>query len=264
MTRKAHGTGELAWEAVGAGAPVILLHGFSFDLGMWDRQVPELARAHRVFRYDLRGFGRSSLPSGPYSHVEDVLALMDLWSVGSATLIGLSLGANIALELAAFHPERVERMVLASPGLPGHVWTGDRPPDAAARIARADGADAAKAFWMSHLMFESVLKSEAAGDFAAMLDRYHGWHWRNADPRAPAADLAQRLSGIAAPTLVVSGGQDIEDYRQIARRVAAEIPGAVLEVLVRAGHVMPLEAPDRFNALLAGFLAGPANKPSFP
>jgi 3-oxoadipate enol-lactonase len=251
---RALGDGEISWEAVGTGAPVVLLHGFSFDRGMWDRQVPALSGAHRVFRYDLRGFGASSLPTSAYSHVDDLRRLLEHWGLPSATLVGLSLGANVALEFASLHPDRVDRLVLASPGLSGHAWSEDRPPDMAMEIGRTAGRDAAKASWLAHPMFASLMKSEGADAFTAMVERYHGWHWGSEDPRMQGPNLAGQLSGIDVPMLVVSGGQDVPGYQAIARRIAAEAPRASLHVFPDAGHVMPMEAPDLFNAAVAQFL----------
>ena len=72
----AHNGGDLHWEAAGAGQPVVLVHGFSLDRRMWDDQFAPLAEHFRVVRYDLRGFGKSSVPNGPYSHVDDLAALV--------------------------------------------------------------------------------------------------------------------------------------------------------------------------------------------
>lgn len=257
MTRRrrtAIPNGTIAWEDQGRGAAVILLHGFSFDRSMWDPQVEALSRSYRVLRYDLRGFGESTPPSAPYSHTDDLAFLLDSCELDRVVLIGLSLGANIALEFASLFPDRIHHMVLASPGLPGHVWAEERPPDQVSRIARESGVEVAKIFWATHPIFASLVDSGRAGPLLAMIERYHGWHWRNDDPRAVPADLATRLPHIDVPTLVVSGGKDAIGYREIALRIADDMPRAEIAVIPDAGHVMSLEDPETFNALVLRFL----------
>ncbi|HEY0932203.1 MAG TPA: alpha/beta fold hydrolase, partial [Trebonia sp.] len=154
--------GSLAGEEAGTGEPAVLLHGFSFDAALWDPQFPALARHYRTIRYDLRGFGASGPPVAGQGHLGDLLALLDALAVDRAHLVGLSLGANLALAAAALHPDRVRSVVLASPGLPGHRWTSPRPPDEAARQAAAHGTETAKEWWLSHPIFRSAGRYPAA------------------------------------------------------------------------------------------------------
>src|SRR5262245_45001564 len=88
------------YEAAGHGGTVVFLHGGQMDRRMWDEQFELFAKTHRVVRYDLRGFGKSPAPLEPYSHVEDLRALLDHLKIRRATLVGLSLGAAIAVDFA--------------------------------------------------------------------------------------------------------------------------------------------------------------------
>lgn len=247
----------LHYERAGHGTPVVLVHGFSFDLRSWDLQVKALAERHAVLRYDLRGFGRSSMPSQAlYSHVADLAALLGTLDLAPTHLVGLSLGANVALGLALEHPGMVRSLVLASSGLPGHAWTEERPPDAAMAHAKAHGVAAARAFWLQHDLFASVRDyPEAQSRLAAIVADYSGWHWANANPMRPFTATAARLGDVAAPTLVVSGGRDVSGYREIADVLAAGIPGAQKLDFPEAGHVLTLEQPERFNSAVLAFLS---------
>src|SRR4030095_8156327 len=89
------------------------------DSRVWDEQFKEFAKSYRVIRYDLRGFGRSAYPTTPFSHVEDLYALLKFLKVERASFAGLSLGGMIAMDFALEHPEMVERLVLTSSGLRG-------------------------------------------------------------------------------------------------------------------------------------------------
>jgi pimeloyl-ACP methyl ester carboxylesterase len=223
---------------------------------MWDPQVEAMAARHRVLRYDLRGFGDSSLPVASYSHCEDLGAFLRGEEIEQPVIVGLSLGANTALEFAYDNPGLVRGLVLASPGLPGHGWKGEHPPTAAAEIAAADGIEAAKRYWLTHPIYASLRDGAAFDALGKMVNKYHGWHWQNADPRRPAPDLASRLADISVPALVVSGGRDAAEYQSIARSIAGALPNGQLARLARAGHALNLDEPHEFTRLVLAFVAG--------
>lgn len=123
--------GTLYYDVRGSGPPVVLLHAGDMDLTMWDPQVGTLARSFRVIRFDARGHGRSTAPRGPYSTVEDLRSLLDHLGVERAHLVGISMGAGVALNFATTHPERVRSLALVStsgppPGAP--IRPGAPPP----------------------------------------------------------------------------------------------------------------------------------------
>src|SRR6202521_320096 len=90
---------DLFYEVEGRGRAVVLVHGFALDARMWDEQVAALRAVATVVRYDLRGFGRSSLPAlgVAYSHGGDLLSLLDHLGLETAFLVGLSMGGLVAM-----------------------------------------------------------------------------------------------------------------------------------------------------------------------
>jgi 3-oxoadipate enol-lactonase len=252
----------LAFETRGEGVPLVFIHGFSFDMRTWDLQVEALSRSFQVVRYDLRGFGRSSMPQGPYSHVEDLRSLIESLSLSDPVLIGLSLGANIALSCALDHPRVVRALVLASPGLPGFAWAEARPPDAAAAVAKTQGVDGARQFWLAHRLFAALRRSPEAFDrVRRMVDDYSGWHWSHENPMTQAS-VIDRLSDCMAPTLIMSGDLDVLGYREIARKLSGEIRGARLLIYPNAGHVINEEDPAGFSSAVADFVGYLATYPA--
>jgi 3-oxoadipate enol-lactonase len=248
--------GELAGEQAGTGEAVVLIHGFSFDQAMWDPQFRVLAARFRAVRYDLRGFGASGLPAAGRGHVEDLVALLDALGTGRAHLVGLSLGANIALAAAAFHPDRVRSVVLASPGLPGYPWTTPRPPDEAAKVARRDGIAAGKRWWLGHEIFRSTQRFPAAlACLEDMLTRWPAHQWTDAPAAEPLPPLTGYLGTLRARALIMNGALDVPGYREIAAALHRGIPGARRQELIGAGHLLNLERPARFNGHLLSFLA---------
>ena len=246
--------GELAAETTGAGPDIVFVHGFSLDRRSWQPQIAHFAKAHRVTTYDLRGFGQSSLPDGEYEHGDDLLALMDALGIEKALLVGLSLGANVAMTFAARYPQRLSGLVLASPGLPGHPWKTERPPEAAARVAAAEGVEAGKRFWLDHPLFANLARAPHMRDLIAVMVRdYSAWHWQGEGRGARLAPLPSGLEGILAPTLVISGRHDVDGYREIARHIADRIAGAQFAEMAEGGHMANMDAADAFTSLVEEF-----------
>ena len=241
--------GLLAGEQAGAGDPVVLIHGFSFDRTMWDPQFPVVARRYRAIRYDLRGFGESGLPVANRDHVTDLLALLDALGAGRAHLVGLSLGANIALAAAALHPDRVRTITLASPGCPAIPGRTPRPPEEAAGVAAAEGVEAAKRWWLSHEIFRSAQRYPAArAHLAAMVGRFPAHQWGDGgSARRRCRPLTGLLAGLAAPALILGGALDVAGYRDIAALLEREIPNAERQELADCGHLLNLERPAEFT-----------------
>ena len=248
------GDASLWIEDVGQGAPVLFLHGFSLDSRQWEPQLADLSATHRCITVDMRGFGRSDPPTGSYDHAEDIAALVAQLDLDRPALVGLSLGANVAMAFAARYPDRLSRLALVSSGLRGHDWSETRPPDAVRAHAARNGILAAKDFWLAHEVFASIAsRPDARDQLRRMVIEYSGWHWENPDPQT-LPPSGEDPSQIACPTLIVSGRRDVAGYREIAVRLADLIPDARLVVFDDAGHMLPMEEPERFNALLRKFL----------
>lgn len=236
-----------------AGAlPLIFLHGFSFDVRSWAAQVERFGTRYRTIAYDLRGFGRSRAEGGaPFSHVDDLAALIDTLGIDRPILVGLSLGGNIALSYALAHPGKASGLLLASPGLPGHAWRGERPSDVAATVAQREGIAKAKAYWLGHPLLASLADNEEARSAVhEMVADYDGAHWTHPHMVMPPAPAADRLHELRLPLLVVSGTLDLDEYRLIARKIAEGAPGAHHIEFDGAGHVVNIEAPMAFNEAL--------------
>lgn len=142
--------GTLYYDARGSGPPVVLLHAGNVDLTSWDPQVGPLARSFRVLRYDARGHGRSTAAPGPYSTVEDLRLLLEHLGVERVHLVGISMGAGVALNFATAYPERVSTLALVSTsGPPPGVPT---PPGALPPLTQEAGRARLRALSMPRLL----------------------------------------------------------------------------------------------------------------
>jgi 3-oxoadipate enol-lactonase len=251
--------GRLRYCTAGTGEPVVLIHGLGLDASMWDPQWPALQQNFRAIRYDVRGFGASTVPDGPYSQTDDLLGLLEFLDARPAHVIGLSMGGRIALRFALDHPDAVRSLTLIDPALEGFSWSAAwrQSMDAIVRAARGD-VRAAKQLWLAHDLFAPARRDpKVAAELAAMIERYSAWHWCNRDPALQPATAAIRLLGtVACPTLVIVGELDLPDFQAIAHTLAAGIPRAALRTLAGVGHMASMEAPAAVNELLLAHLRG--------
>lgn len=256
----AHNGGDLHWEAAGAGEPVVLVHGFSLDLRMWDDQFEPLAQRFRVVRYDVRGFGKSSVPDGPYSHVDDLAALLDAHGFGQAAVVGLSMGGRIALDFALAHPQRVSKLVLLDAGVSGQQSSPEFRTlmDGLRANARAGHVNSTKEQHVRSPLFASAAAIPAVrGRLRGIVHDWSGWQWLHTDPQTYAGPPAwDRLAELQPATLVVVGELDLPDFQAAAQHVAANAPHARLLQVPGVGHMCNMEAPDVITAAITDFLAG--------
>jgi pimeloyl-ACP methyl ester carboxylesterase len=245
--------GTLAYDTAGTGPAVVLIHGGLVDRRLWDAEMRWLPAHHWVIRYDVRGLGRSSDPTAPYSPVDDLDRLMHHLRIEKAVLIGLSLGGMIALDYALEHPERVEALVLCAPGLRGFTGNPREPLKEAYRALSAGkpegvallldtgwGAVTPAARQKTKVMFQENLPRTFRADPQLV-------QW-------PAVPTIDRLPQIRQPALVLIGTEDEPDLLRIADLLAGKIPHAQKVVLPAAKHHLNLDQPTAFRRQVTDFL----------
>ena len=255
---------DLYWEQAGEGPPVVLVHEAVGDSRMWDPQWETWPRSHRTIRFDQRGYGRSPLEPGVISHARDLVELLDEVGLERTALVGGSLGARVALEVAVAQPERIEKLVLLNPGGPGHEWSDEVQAGWAEEEGALDRGDLAAAVEVNMRMwFDGPRRSPGAVDpelrakVAEMQRRALELQMTVGDDvreELLVPDLAERLGGVKATTLVVTGDDDVGDILAIADRLVREIPDARRATMPGA-HVASLEHPDEFDRIVLDFLS---------
>jgi len=242
----------------GRGEALVLLHGLGSCGDDWALQTPAFAVDHRVVAPDLRGHGQSDKPRGPTSiaaMAADVAALLDALSIERAHVVGLSLGGLVAQRLAMAYPARVLSLALVNSfarlltGSPRDVLRLLRrglvslvlPLRLSARyVARGlfpyPGQDA-----LRRLAVQRVMANDPVA-YRAVLIAIRSF------------DSRKDLWRIECPTLVVTGDRDGTVPRGRQHELAQGIRGARWVLLRDSGHAAPIDQPEAFNALLAGFL----------
>ena len=247
---------------------VVLLHAGVGDRRLWDGQVAAFSGRYRVVRPDLRGFGESPLPGGPFSHVEDVRALLDHLGVERTAVVGNSFGGRVALDFVLAHPERVDALVLVAAALTGYEGSAeldafDEEEDALLDAGKLDEAvELNLRTWLDgHGRDAAPVSPETRARVAAM-QRQAFETIVAAYERAPTPGpvswseppAATRLHEVAAPTLVVACAHDHPDFRAIAKLLGEGIPGAERPT-IETGHLPGVERPEQLNELALGFLS---------
>jgi 3-oxoadipate enol-lactonase len=245
----------------GDGPALVLLHAGIADSRMYSGQVGSFARHFAVLCYDLRGYGDSTAPDGPFSHHADLRVILDELDIKRAHLLGVSMGASVALDFALAYPDVVDRLVLcAALGPPPRSQSLLDGWAAAEEAYERDGLPAVNEvemrIWVDGPFRSASRVNPAIRALVAEMNLPILVHEENAEHES--ADLEppahQRLHDIAAPTLVVTGDLDQPDVIDYCRRLAAEIPNARLEIINDVAHMLNMEAPDRFNELVVNFL----------
>jgi 3-oxoadipate enol-lactonase len=254
--------GRLYHEIAGAPAsPVVtLLHPGLWDARTWDEQFESWSERFRVLRYDQRGYGRSSRPEdAPYSHVRDLVALLDLLGIGRTALVGCSMGGGLAIDATLTVPERVWALVAIAPGLGGFVETEDEeawwdelapPIDAAIEAGEYERAqDLLLEIWAPM----GVEDPAGARIKQIARDNIHEMTMDESGQQALDPPAAQRLAEIDVPTLVVDASYDPPDMRRASQLIAREVLDGRI-VTIEADHVVNLRAPEAFDEAVVPFL----------
>lgn len=249
------------YEVAGSGPPLVFVHGYTLDRRMWDDQFELFATRHRTVRYDLRGFGRSDVPTAaPFSNHEDLRRLLDVLGIEGAHVCGLSMGGGVTIDFALEHPERVLSVIVIGSALGGF---GDGFGSMTAAVSamqeagsRGDLAEA-KRIWIESPLFVPANRDPAVTRrLAEMVGDWSGWQMTNQPNHVDPDPLpAERLDALSSPALVINGELDNEVMLSAAAEIEAKAPNARRVVVPGAGHLTNMEAPEAIDDLIAAFLA---------
>lgn len=253
---------------IGAGPPLLFVHGLSGCWQNWLENVPHFAATHRVIAVDLPGFGASAMPREPISipgYARFLERVCDALSIDAATVVGNSMGGYIAAELAIASPQRVERLMLVSAaGITAEylrrerIMTGARVVAAVATRAAARHAWFARRPGLRRIALSFVVRHPNRLSAPIAHELMEGSGKAGFLPAMEAIlehRISERLPQVACPTFVLWGEDDRVIPVRDAERFGELIPDARVVVLPDTGHVAMLERPGSFNALLEAFLS---------
>ncbi len=253
---------ELYYEEHGAGEPLVLIPGFGNGLWIWFKQIPAFAENFRVVAFDPRGISRSVAPDTPVSIrliADDVAQLLGALSIESAHILGASFGGFVAQEFALAYPRMTRSLILCCTSFGGinHI-----PPPLATlqAIASTRGLNTEERVRENLLLaFSPGYLEEQSEEVKSVIEM------RAQNPVPERAYLHQlqaardfstetRVSEIKAPTLVITGDDDIIVPYDNSLNLAHKIPAAELVILKGGSHTFFIERAEEFNRAVVKFI----------
>jgi pimeloyl-ACP methyl ester carboxylesterase len=250
-------------EQRGTGRDIVLIHAGVADSSMWDPQFDEFSKHARVTRYDLRGFGRSSLPPTPYSHHDDLAALFGHLIIDHAIVIGASFGGNVATAFTLTNPDKVDALILVN----SRVGSESVSPELRAAWDRVDAAEEAgdidlaveieSQMWVdgpfrTPAEVDPIVRERVRAMNSALFARSP--EQEAAEERKLVPSPTDRIGEIRVPTLTIVGDLDFPDIMTSADALIAAIPGAKKATIPGAAHLPSMEKPDEFNRIVGEFI----------
>jgi pimeloyl-ACP methyl ester carboxylesterase len=250
------------YEVAGEGEPLVLVHAGIADSRMWEAQLPAFAESYRVICYDLRGFGKSKMVEGPFSHHEDLRGLLDSLDVERAHLLGCSMGGGAVLDFALEYPHRVGNLVLVGSAVGGFRPDFDPPKEWDELVAADEAGDLELVSELEVRMWVDGPERSPEDVEAPIRDLVRemnlialqneatglGEEW---EPEPPAAD---RLHDVHAPTLLIVGDEDQPRIFAAADLLERELPNVRKALMHGTAHLPNMERPEEFNRLTLNFL----------
>jgi 3-oxoadipate enol-lactonase len=249
---------KLYYEAMGSGAPLVLLHGLGSSHEDWLMQIPAFSPHYHVIAADCRGHGDSEKPPGPYSipmFASDILALLDQLALDPVHLLGISMGGLVAQQMVLDAPDWIRSLVLVNTF--SHLQA-DGLGDWIALLRRIVALRFRNMEQVGHVVARQLFpKAEQA-----LLREMTAQRWAKNDKRAYQAatmaiwrfDVTERLGEIDCPTLIVAGENDgtvAPRHREVLHR---NIAGSQLAVIPDSTHATPIDQPQAFNQIVMDFL----------
>jgi pimeloyl-ACP methyl ester carboxylesterase len=242
----------MSYDDLGSGSPVVLIHGFPLNRGMWKPQTEVLTQAgFRVIAPDLRGFGETDAPEGPYSmsmFADDIIALLDQLGIDRAVIGGMSMGGYVLMNLLERYPGRFSAACF--------ITTRSDSDDETVK-AKRDGIRTLTELFTSTLfagrtaernpgLIRDLRRWMVATDLRGMEGALHAMLDR--------PDCTPLLGKFTLPCLVIGAEEDRTVRPEDIRTLARGLPDAELCLIPGAGHMANLEKPSLFNNCLLRFL----------
>lgn len=257
----------LYYEISGQGTDLVFVHAGCADSRMWDEQFPSFARHYRTLRYDMRGYGNSTVNKGAFSNREDLYDLLESIEIQHAHFVACSMGSLAVTDFALEHPEKVQSLVLVSPALSGYQYEGP-PPQAVLEMIEArkagnleQAAELQAQIWadgpkrnsdQSNREVHKLVRQMSLDSLKLQADIIRETAFLIEEPLDPPA--MPRLEQIKVPTLVLVGDLDDDSEMEIAELLTTRINNAQRAIIPGTAHLPNMEKPEEFNSLVLEFL----------
>jgi pimeloyl-ACP methyl ester carboxylesterase len=255
---------KIYYEMAGKGIPVVMIHAGVADSRQWNNEFTAFAEYYQVIRYDMRGYGKSEPVDGEFSHLSDLVSLLDALEIhGPVVIMGCSMGGGLAMDFALTYPSRAKALIMVGSGPSGLELDVPAP---------SKFADAEKAFEAGDLDLVAEIETQIWFDgrdrppdqvnqtmrkLLYEMDRIALSHEvkqlgkRLPNTQTPAFD---RLGGLNIPVLVIVGVHDTPYILAAADYMAEKIPSARKVIIEDAAHLPNMDQPHEFQGIIQDFL----------
>jgi len=257
---------KIYYETAGKGISLVMIHAGVADSRQWNNEFTEFAQSYQVIRYDMRGYGRSEPVGGEFSHMSDLVSLLDALEIhGPIVVMGCSMGGGLAMDFALTHPSRAKGLIMVDAGPSGLELDVATP---------SKFADAEKAFEAGNLDLVAEIETQIWFDGMARtpeqvnqamrkllyeMDRIALSHEvkqlgkRLPNTQTPAFD---RLADLDVPVLVIVGAHDTLYILAAADYMTEKIKSARKVIIEDAAHLPNMDQPHEFQGIVKDFLEG--------
>jgi len=249
------------YEIDGTGFPLVLVHAGIADCRMWNDQFHVFAEKYQAIRYDRRGFGKTPMVVGDYSHRHDLYELLKALDIKQAILVGCSQGAKTSTDFTLEHPKMTKALILVSPALGGFVFDGE-PPRQEEELEKADQAgdldlvnELELQIWVDGQQRTPRQVDSKVRELVRDMNRIAlqtPEDLGNEIPLEPAA--VNRLSEIKVPALIIVGDLDTGRTLAAADFLARNIPNSKKIMMNDTAHLLNMEQSEEFNEHVLSFL----------
>lgn len=249
------------YEMDGQGFPLVFVHAGIADCRMWNDQFDVFAKHYQTIKYDRRGFGKTKMVAGDFSHHNDLYELLKSLDIKQAILVGCSQGSKTIIDFTLEHPEMTKALILTAPALGGFIFNGE-PPKQEEQLDQAEQAGDLELvneleiqIWVDGPQRTPDQVNPKVRELALDMNRIAlqgPQDLGNEIPLEPAA--VNRLSEIKVPTLVMVGDLDTPSTLARADFLAKNIPNAKMVTMNGVAHLPNMEQPEEFNKHILSFL----------
>jgi len=259
MKIKANGI-QINYELSGKGKNLVLIHGFTDNLNMWYNQVPAFSKNYQVLTYDVRGFGQTEKSAGPFSmdmFADDLHELLKALGIGSACVLGYSMGGRIALEFCMKYPQEATGLIMAN----SVVGTPTTPEREERTKMMVEMIQAGNNEVISEIMTANSFSPGFKEKDPTTFNQYKAIKLQN-DPSGylpvmmamgAAATVPVDLKRVKCPVLMLAGTADMFMPLNVAEEMHKKMKGTELKTFP-TGHIAAIEAPKAFNEAVLAFL----------
>ncbi len=257
---------KIHYEIAGEGTPFVMIHAGVADCRQWNNEFAFFARNHRVLRYDLRCYGQSEPVDAEFSHMGDLISLLDTLELREPlVMMGCSMGGGLAMDFALSQPSRVRALIMVGSAPSGlKLDMPDPPKFAEAEKAYEEGDLDRLAELETQIWFDGTGRTPEQVDQTmrklcydmnriALSHEAKGLGKRLPNIPMPAVD---RLADLDVPVLAIVGAHDTPYILAAADYMRERIPSARKVIIENAAHLPNMDHPHEFQKIVQAFLEG--------